>query len=82
LIAFSIIGLFQLGLAMASQSSGDGDTVGAWVGAALALIATNSEFNLMALLGVILLHHNLLAASAFAISFRTPYLWNGTTKKR
>src|SRR5258708_36914049 len=27
-------------------------------------------------------HHNLHAASAFAISFRTPYLWNGTTKKR
>jgi hypothetical protein len=27
-------------------------------------------------------HHNLRAASAFAISFRTPYLWNGTTKNR
>ena len=27
LIAFSIIGLFQLGLAMASQSSGDSDIV-------------------------------------------------------
>src|SRR5260370_25907217 len=26
-------------------------------------------------------HHNLRAASAFAISFRTPNLWNGTTKK-
>src|SRR6266481_9561449 len=26
-------------------------------------------------------HHNLRAASAFAISFRTPYLWNETTKK-
>jgi len=27
-------------------------------------------------------HHNLRAASAFVSSFRTPYLWNGTTKKR
>ena len=27
-------------------------------------------------------HHNLRAASAFAISFRTAYLWNGMTKKR
>ena len=27
-------------------------------------------------------HHNLRAARARAISFRTPYLWNGTTKKR
>jgi hypothetical protein len=26
--------------------------------------------------------HNLRAASAFAISFRTPYLWNGMMKKR
>ena len=25
-------------------------------------------------------HHNLRAASAFSISFRRPYLWNGTTK--
>jgi hypothetical protein len=28
------------------------------------------------------LRHNLRAASAFAISFRTPYLWNGMMKKR
>jgi hypothetical protein len=27
-------------------------------------------------------HYNRRAASALAISFRTPYLWNGTTKKR
>jgi hypothetical protein len=27
-------------------------------------------------------HHNLRAASAFAISFRTLYLWNGTMKNR
>ena len=27
-------------------------------------------------------HHNLRAASARAISFQTPYLWNGTTKKK
>jgi hypothetical protein len=26
--------------------------------------------------------HNLRAAKAFTMSFRTPYLWNGTTKKR
>jgi hypothetical protein len=26
--------------------------------------------------------HHLRAASAFAISFRTPYLWSGTTKNR
>jgi hypothetical protein len=26
--------------------------------------------------------HNLRAARAFTMSFRTPYLWNGTTKKR
>jgi hypothetical protein len=26
--------------------------------------------------------HNLRAASAFAISLRTPYLWNGMMKKR
>jgi hypothetical protein len=31
---------------------------------------------------VLKLRHNLRAARAFTMSFRTPYLWNGTTKKR